>query len=263
MSGILLEFTGSRLEIVDDDPGVPLPTLVADSWRVSEGQVVCLWRHLERFRRSAKHHTSLSGHVIDTFLDQVVEELPPHGEWFPRIEVVDADRGPLLRYRKRAAPPMSHEVVIARASYDPRLNPFVKGPDLAALEVLRTEVSHLHAGEAIIVDGFDFIIEGAYSTVLIWLPGTEELSIVPRAVPRLPSVTEHILLALAHERNLSVVERSLSVAQLAGAEVWIVSALQGIRVATAFRNGPELDSSGSRAAQWQALWQAQATNARG
>lgn len=262
MSGILFEFTGSRLEKVNEDPGVPHPTLVADSWRVREGQVVCLWRHLERFRSSAKHNTSLDGPVIDTFLEQVVGELPLHGEWFPRIEVVDADQGPLLRYRKRAAPPMIHEVVVARASYDPRVNPLVKGPDVAALEALRTEVSHQHAGEAIIVDRLDTIIEGAYSTVLTWLPGSDELSIVPHTVPRLPGVTEEILVALAQERNVSVVERSISVDNLAGAEVWIVSALQGIRVATAFREGPQLDTTGSRAAQWQALWQAQATNAR-
>jgi branched-subunit amino acid aminotransferase/4-amino-4-deoxychorismate lyase len=262
MSGILFEFTGSRLEKVDEDPGVLLPTLVADSWRVTEGQVVGLWLHLERFRGSTKRHTSLDDHVVDTFLERVVEELPLHGEWFPRIEVVDAHQGPLLRYRKRAAPPMVNEVVIARASYDPRVNPFVKGPDLAALEALRTGVSHLQAGEAIIVDRLDTLIEGAYSTVLTWLPGTEELSIVPHAVPRLPSVTEDILVSLAQERTVSVVERSISVAHLAGAEVWIVSALQGIRVATAFREGPELDHAGSRAKQWQELWQAQATNLR-
>jgi branched-subunit amino acid aminotransferase/4-amino-4-deoxychorismate lyase len=175
------------------------------------------------------------------------------------VEAIWHERGPQLRYHQRSAPPWSSQVIVARAPHDPRRTPRVKGPDLEALLKLRDHVAPLGAGEALIVNSEDALSEGAYSTVMVWSLGGKQLHIVPHG-GRLPSITERLLISLAIEQGIPVMERAISVSALEGSDVWIVSALHGIRQAMAFVDGPPLATDTSRRDLWQARWRALATH---
>jgi len=255
MSEEVFEFTAEGLVPAREALLELHTTLVADSWLVNDGAVVGLDRHYRRFSSSVLAHTSITARELELFLSELTSTLPLQGRWFPRIEVLETPEGHQLHYRKRVAPQRSSEVVIARASHDPRRNTQVKGPDLSSLMALRSEVASTGAGEAVIVDALDHVIEGAYSTVLVWGPGEDGVTMVPRSVGRLPSVTEDVLCDLLRAQGFTVEEKMMSVAELHNSEVWIVSALQGIRLATTFVGGPTLSTNNPRAPQWQALWE--------
>ena len=180
--------------------------------------------------------------------------LPTEGSWFPRIEAVDTPGGATLRYRERPAPPWSSEVVIARAPNDPRRFPHTKGPDLEALLALRTQVAPLGATEAIITTADDLLVEGAYSSLMIWLAGNDFPTVIPPTTPHLPGITEAVLTDYARSAGIPVAAEDVSVSNLEGAEVWILSALQGIRVATGFVEGPPLSMVPGRQEFWQEAW---------
>ena len=258
MSRWLFEFFEGTLRLVAEDSLAPR-TLVADSWRVSDGTVVGLDLHEQRFSRSVAENTSLPAHIVADFLHAVRGSLPRQGEWFPRVEAIWHERGPQLRYHQRSAPPWSSQVIVARAPHDPRKTPQVKGPDLEALLKLRDHVAPLGADEALIVDSEDALSEGAYSTVMVWPLGGEQLHIVHHS-GRLPSITERLLISLATKQGIPAVERTIPVSALEGSEVWIVSALHGIRQAMAFVDGPPLATGTGRRDVWQARWRALATH---
>ena len=262
MSAAVYEFTPQGLQVLSLPSPPGIATLVADSWRVREGTVVGLERHLQRFATSVLQNTTLARVQVAQYVDAVLERLPIEGEWFPRIEAVGSPESAILRYHERTAPPASAEVILARAPDDPRKNPLVKGPDLAALMALREECALIGADEAIIVDERDRIIEGAYSSLMVWEADDNSLTVVTHDSPRLPSVTEGLLAEIARAEAVVVRERHLSVADLAGAEVWVVSALHGIRLATSFVSGPPLRTSNPRATAWQEKWQALAQSIR-
>ena len=140
--------------------------------------------------------------------------------------------GPTLRYRHRVAPELTSEAILASTSQDPRTHPLVKGPDLEALLRLRSNVAPLGATEAVILDAQGAIVEGAYSSVVVWTSGSDVLTIVPRSTPRLPGITELVVLDIARREGVSVEERTLFHQDLDNATVWILSALHGIRQAT-------------------------------
>ncbi|MDP4972916.1 MAG: aminotransferase class IV, partial [Pontimonas sp.] len=167
-----------------------------------------------------------------------------------------------LRYRERPAPAWETEVVIARAPHDPRRHPHRKGPDLEALLALRTQVAPLGAQEAIITTADDGLVEGAYSTLMIWRDGDEVPTFIPFSTPHLPGITEAEMREIAASQGLEVRDHNLLVSDLDGAEVWILSALHGIRVATSFVAGPRLTVAPGRREQWQAQWLARARPVR-
>ena len=180
--------------------------------------------------------------------------IPAEGSWFPRIEAVETPGGATLRYRERPAPPWSSEVVIARAPHDPRRLPHTKGPDLEALLALRTQVAPVGATEAIITTADDLLVEGAYSSLMIWRAGHDYPPVIPPATPHLPCITEAVLTDYSRSAGIPIVAEDLSVSTLEGAEVWILSALHGIRVATAFVEGPSLGMVPGRRELWQEHW---------
>lgn len=262
MSQILYQFSEGRfspIEWCDPSRGT---TLVADSFRLEDGLVVALERHLQRFSASVAAHTDVAPERLDAFLAALPAALPTSGSWFPRIEVVDTPGGATLRYRERPAPAWETEVVIARAPHDPRRHPQLKGPDLDALMALRTQVASLGAQEAIITTGDDRVVEGAYSSLMMWLPGDDGPTVIPPSTPHLPGVTEAILREIAVRQGVELHESDLTVSELEGAEVWILSALHGIRMASAFVDGPHLTHNPGRRDEWQAAWLALATPAR-
>jgi branched-subunit amino acid aminotransferase/4-amino-4-deoxychorismate lyase len=122
------------------------------------------------------------------------------------------------------------------------------------LLALRTQVAPLGATEAIITTAEDFLVEGAYSSLMIWLAGNDYPTVIPPTTPHLPGITEAVLTDYALGAGIPVVAKDLSVSDLEGAEVWILSALQGIRVATGFVEGPPLTVVPGRQEFWQEAW---------
>jgi branched-subunit amino acid aminotransferase/4-amino-4-deoxychorismate lyase len=261
MSTRLFSFSGAALGAIDWCDPVAGETLVADSWRVESGQAVALERHQRRFFASAEKH-GLEAATLSTFWGTVIAAIPLEGSWFPRVELVATAGGPTLRYRERPAPAWLSEAVVAVAEHDPRTTPLTKGPDLDVLMALRRSVAHTGATEALIVSAEGDIIEGAYSTVVVIPPGGHELLVVPPSVPRIPSVTEAVITEIAQARGMPVVEAPIALGALEGADLWILSALHGIRITTDFPGGPRLSPDIARRDQWQAQWWATRHNLR-
>ena len=182
---------------------------------------------------------------VSSFLPALAQILPRDGHWFPRIEAIEYGDGSLLRVLVRPAPEPLESVTVATAPLDPRTQPSVKGPDLAALGNLRRDTG---AGEAIILtDGH--ITEGAWSSVVWWKD--DRLHRVGPSLPRLSSVTESVLVDHARYIGAPIVDALATPESLDGAEVWTLSALHGIRVATAWIDGPSLTVEPGRAEYWR------------
>ncbi len=216
--------------------------LVAESLRVREGAACGLDLHRDRFLSSAELHLGRTT-AERGWLDGL-SEVPREGDWFPRWEVRADD--PRVHLLLRPTPATATEVVVATAPHDPRTAPLTKGPDLAALQRLRDAVAPLGAGEAIIVDAHGTLIEGAYSALLVLDPARQGavgaplvVERVPSAVPRIPSVTERLVVAAVESSGGSVVDRARRGADLEGCELWVLSALHGVRLATAWVPGSD------------------------
>jgi branched-subunit amino acid aminotransferase/4-amino-4-deoxychorismate lyase len=98
------------------------------------------------------------------------------------------------------------------------------------------------------------VLEAAYSGVLWWEDGV--LCVPPGDRPILPSVTVKLLRQIAASRGVEVAERARTAAELAGLEVWVVSALHGIRPVEAWVASPTgltalAWSLPGRAEEWQ------------
>jgi branched-subunit amino acid aminotransferase/4-amino-4-deoxychorismate lyase len=70
----------------------------------------------------------------------------------------------------------------------------------------------------------------------------------------LASVTESIVVDLAQEQGVAVVDTLATPEDLSGTEVWVLSALHGIRLATEWRDGPDLSDASERAEDWRARY---------
>jgi branched-subunit amino acid aminotransferase/4-amino-4-deoxychorismate lyase len=216
----------------------------AESWLVCDGRVRGLdlhWRRLERGCAEA-------GIVPDLTRAAVEAALPPGGRWFPRVEVGADGRAGLVM---RPAPPREPEAVAwIFDGPDPRRAPRRKGPDIGRLGGLRAEAVRRGAGEALLRDDDGRLLEGAY-TSLLWWEG-EVLCAVPDDAPILDGVTRRLLLRLAAADGIEARYRRPAPNELAGREVWLTSALHGIRAVTAsgapgcLRAGPA-----PRAPAWQ------------
>lgn len=217
--------------------------VAADSWLVVDGTAVAVDRHVDRFRRGVTASTPMAD--IDDFARSVVTTIPARGRWFPRIEAVEYGDGIALQLRVRNAPEPLSEATLATAKRDPRTRPTVKGPDLIALGALRRE---LDAGEAVILDD-GFIAEGAWSSIVWWK--NDRLHVVAPDIARLGSVTESVLLDHAAYIGAPVTPSRAVPNELDGAEVWVLSALHGVRVATEWRDGPALHVEPGRADYWR------------
>ena len=124
---------------------------------------------------------------------------------------------------------------------------------MEALLALRQGVAPLGATEALITNSVGTLVEGAYSSLMVW-EGENELAITPRSLPRIPSVSEDILRDLASNQGIRVVERALRREDLEGKETWIVSALHGIRLVDSIIDGPAVSAMPERRDSWQELW---------
>ncbi len=227
-------------EWCDTNPGA---VRVADSFLLVDGAVVAFDRHVARFAEGL--HAQGIAVDADAFATSVVAHLPRDGRWFPRLEAIDYGDGALLRLLVRPAPDALDTATLATASVDPRTLPTVKGPDLAALGNLRRDSG---ADEAIILtDGI--VTEGAWSSIVWWT--NDRLHRVDPAIPRLSSVTEEVLVDHARYIGAPIADSRVTPEEMEGSEVWVLSALHGIRVATVWIGGPTLHVEPGRVEYWR------------
>lgn len=216
---------------------------VADSFLVVDGTAVAIDDHVNRFATSLAAVDSTLD--VATFAHDVLALIPAEGRWFPRLEAIDYGDGALLRFHLREAPEPLTEVTLATSTHDPRTNPRTKGPDLIALGALRREFD---CGEAVILDDGD-VAEGAWSSIVWWADDT--LHVVHPDIARLDGVTESVIRRHAAFIGAPVISANVTPAHLEGCEVWVLSALHGIRVATEWRDGPSLHVEPGRAEYWR------------
>jgi len=222
--------------------------LAADSWLVADGRARAVERHWARFRATCREQ-GVAPDELAAFRAEVERALPARGRWFPRVELrADGE----LALELRPAPPREPTVVAWVADVpDPRVAPRRKGPDLERLGALRERAAAHGAGEAVIADADGRLLEGAY-TSLLWWEG-ETLCAVPDDAPILPGITRALLLELASDRGTPVMLRRPAPRELADRETWLVSALHGIRVVTAWANGGPPAGGAPHADGWQRL----------
>ncbi len=238
-------FNGTALAPLEIDSQVPL--FVADSWLTVDGATVALDRHFARFAASADAQGLVR--PVDDFLAAVRAALPTTGQWFPRIELTV--RGE-LQLNLRAAPERTDSVTLWSASDDPRTEPAIKGPDIAALERLREQARSAGATEAVILDAEGYIIDGATTCLLWWRDGA--LTSPPPQFTRVNSVTVSVVNDIAREQGVSLAIEAATPASLEECEVWAVNALHGIRPATAWVNGPRTTVDENRLASWRRVY---------
>lgn len=237
------QWQDSQLTEVDPQPREATPLTVADSWLVDGGKVLALNLHSQRFLDAVPDTLK---QVANDFFTAAVAQLPRAGAWSPRVEL----RGAEFFLNLRPAPERHRSAkVISFTGDDPRTTPAVKGPDIDALGALQTG-AHAHgADEAIILSDDGYVIEGAYSAVLWWRG--EILCGPPADFARIDSVTARSALTLARALGLDTHEEAVTPTELEGTEVWILNALHGIRIVSAWVDGPELAEKPGRLTQWR------------
>jgi branched-subunit amino acid aminotransferase/4-amino-4-deoxychorismate lyase len=226
----------------------------AESWLLDGGRARGLERHWDRFARGCAE----AGLDAGAPRAAIERELPATGRWFPRVELrADGE----LRFAVRPAPPREPDVVAwVFDGPDPRRAPRRKGPDLERLGALRAEAARRGAGEALLCDGEGRLLEGAYTSLLWW--EDETLWAVPDDAPILDGVTRGLLLGLAAADGVAVRYRRPRAAELDGREVWLTSALHGIRAVTGWTGGGVRAGAAARAAACQARLEALAVAVR-
>ena len=221
----------------------------ADSWLVSDGLTLGLDLHRSRFMTSIPRgrYRQLDP---SAFWDAAIAAIPAEGDWFPRVELHSRLGGPRLVFRLRSAPERGRSAVLATwTGRDPRTTPSVKGPDLDAMLRIRSSVQKHGADEAVLVSPDGYVIEGAYSGLLWWRG--EILCGPPADLARVDSVTARSVLTLAKALGHDTHEEAVTPAELDGTELWVLSALHGIRIATGWVDGPTLAERPGRLATWR------------
>ncbi|HWI06174.1 MAG TPA: aminotransferase class IV [Solirubrobacteraceae bacterium] len=238
----LLRWTAGVLEPCARPSRAPL--LVADSWLVDEGRQRAAALHWARFERSCLA-AGASAEELRGFRAAAEAALPRAGRWFPRVQLTSEG----LALRTRPAPALQREArVLAGPPGDPRRRPRRKGPDLELLAGLRATARERGADELLLRARDGTLLEGALSS-LLWWEG-DALCTTP-SEHTLPGVTRALLLEIARARGVELRVRAPQPEELAGAEVWLTSALHGIRVVSAWV-APALDAgAGTRAAHWR------------
>jgi len=226
--------------------------LAADSWLVSDGQVLAINLHRERFLAAVEQQRPGAGDELglEDFWSTVVRQIPPTGNQFPRVELQLVRGAPMLVMRARPAPELKLSLAVAtHQGPDPRSQPTIKGPNTAELLRARTDAQLRGADEAVITSPDGYVVEGAYSAMLWWRGGI--LCAPSLGLERVDSVTARSVIALATALGVDVHYESATPSDLDGLEVWALSALHGIRIVTSWADGPGMAEEPGRLAQWR------------
>jgi branched-subunit amino acid aminotransferase/4-amino-4-deoxychorismate lyase len=223
---------------------------VADSWLVTNGTALALGLHRERFLTSMAPDARRATNAAD-FWDLAISLIPREGEWFPRVELQRRGDALLLVFRLRDSPERRNNLVEATwLDGDPRTTPRIKGPDLETMIRVRTTVQTHGANEAVILTGDGFVVEDSHGGLLWWRG--EILCGPPAEFDRVDSVTVRSVLALAAALGVETYEEAVTPNEIADTELWSLNALHGIRIVTAWIDGPELAQLPGRLALWRA-----------
>ena len=230
VAGEFFQFRDGGLRHVDDTLSETLT--VADSFLVENGRVREINRHFKRFAYSVTNEETRA--ELADFFAAVVDQLPATGAWFPRIEYRQSlPKGEQLVLRIREAPERTESVTLWTSDEpDPRKFPQIKGPDLSACQRLRRAANLRGADEAVIVDLDGYIADGSLSSIVWWdgniLHGPDD------STAWLPSITRQLVIELATNAGFEFKPVKAKPEDLAGCEVWSLSALQGIRTVTSW-----------------------------
>lgn len=224
-----------------------------------EPVVVTSWRHVDGWWPGRLHHLERTVAAaartwpgVPDWAEKVVaatHEMPAElaeGEWFPRLEVRTTGVTVLLR---PAPPRRPASRLWTLPGADPRTAPEVKGPDLAVLADARRTALGRGADDAVLLSSAGHVLEAAHGTLAWW---EEEVLTTPPAAGRLPSVTELRLRELAARRGVRTASAHRTPQELAGHELWLLSALHGISGVTAWEHGgrPLVLAAPGRALAW-------------
>lgn len=234
------------------DPG-ETRILAADSWLVSDGNTLAIDLHRDRFFAAVERQQPAPAAelALGDFWSAAIAAIPRVGDQFPRVELQLLRDAPMLVLRQRPAPELKLSVTVtSHPGADPRSQPTIKGPDTTALLHARTQAQQRGADEAIILSPEGFIVEGAYSAMLWWRGGI--LCAPSPELERVDSVTARSVIALATALGVDVHYESVAPDALDGLEVWALSALHGIRIVTAWVDGPALAEEPGRLSNWRA-----------
>jgi branched-subunit amino acid aminotransferase/4-amino-4-deoxychorismate lyase len=231
---------------------------VVDSWLVLDGAVRAWSRHRARFEAAC---AAVGARVPEdgwaSFWARVTSETPRDGAWFPRVS---AAAGGAPEFVLRAAPARMPDVAVwvpgaadgdAVGAADRRVAPRLKGPDLDDLVALRGRAREVGADEVLRVSDDGWAVEAANSSLMWW---EDDVFCIPsRALPALDGVTVGLILEEVARRGIEIRERLVTPVELMGHEVWLTSALQGIRPVSRWV-GPDGSSvpaaSAPRAGEW-------------
>jgi branched-subunit amino acid aminotransferase/4-amino-4-deoxychorismate lyase len=249
----LFRWQGSQLMPIEHCDPAEARILAADSWLVRDGNALAIDLHRDRFFNAVDlqlpdRSAELS---LGAFWSAALEATPRSGDRFPRVELQLLRDSPALVFRQRPAPELTLSVTVAsHLGPDPRTQPTIKGPDTAALLRARTGAQQRGGDEAIILSPDGYIVEGAYSAILWWRGGI--LCAPSPELNRVDSVTARSVIALATALGVGVHYESVTPDALDDLEVWALSALHGIRIVTAWVDGPAVAEEPGRLSRWRA-----------
>jgi branched-subunit amino acid aminotransferase/4-amino-4-deoxychorismate lyase len=247
---------GAGLEARDDCDVLPSTIEAADSWLVDDGKALALALHRTRFMTSIPRGRLLQ---VDpsVFWDAAIAAIPHTGAWFPRVELrtqaasTGAAPTPQLLFRLRDAPELRRSLtLVTYTGRDPRTAPRFKGPDLEAMQRVRTEAQASGADEAALLSPDGFVAETSQSC-LAWWRG-DVLCVPDDELDRIDSVTLRSTLALATALGVDILHERMTPADLDGLEIWAFNALHGIRIVTGWTDGPSTAEKPGRLATWRA-----------
>lgn len=253
------EWHDGELVVVDDcERSVPVIE-AADSFLVSNGCAIAAPLHRARFFASvtlqSRHLDGVENLELDAFWRASLALIPAEGDWFPRLELRSRHQVAELAFRHRSAPPLAESLtLITHKGQDPRRSPGIKGPDIEALLRLRVQAQERGADEPVLLTHDGAVVDGATSAIAWWrgdvfcMPpcGAESADFA-----RVDSITARSLLSLLREHGIEIRREQATVASLEGAEVWALSALHGIRIATHWIDGPTLTRIPGRLELWR------------
>jgi branched-subunit amino acid aminotransferase/4-amino-4-deoxychorismate lyase len=230
VNGDFYQFDSGQLKVVTHAMADTLS--VADSFLVQDGLTVAIDRHFERFSGSVRGIEDID---LEDFFSAVRKAIPRTGSWFPRLEYRNTQpEGSRLFLRIRTAPERTETLSLWTCSEpDSRENFKVKGPDLSLCQKFRRTANLHGADEAVLLSPDGYIADGALSSI-VWVRD-QTLFAPDESTNWLPSITRELVIELADQAGLQIKLVRATPKELAGAEVWSLSALQGIRAAVSWQ----------------------------